>query len=89
MAKVTVNFDTKDKSLNVSMNGQSIDNIRSVEFFEVFDEEGFAMSIRTVEVDENEKMARIMIVNAKDELVEDKNSLRKRIAKQLFPDRIV
>ena len=89
MAKVTVNFDTKDKSLNVSMNGQSINNVTSVDFFKLFDEDGFAMSIRTIEIDDNEKLARIMIVNAKDELVEDKDSSRKRLAKQLFPSRIV
>ena len=87
MAKVVVKFDTKEKSLEVLMNGKPLENISSVEFFDSFDRDGFAMSIRTVERVENDDIARIMIINANDELVEDKQGLRNRLAKQLFPHR--
>ena len=45
MAKVIVEFDTKEKSLEVLMNGKSLENISSVEFIDSFDRYGFAMSI--------------------------------------------
>ena len=89
MAKVIVEFDTKEKTLNVSMEGESLDNIRGVEFFRDFDSEDFHMSLRTVERTDDEGFVKIMVINANDELVEDRQGLRKRLAKQLFPNRMV
>ncbi len=87
MAKVTVEFDTKEKTLNISMEGESLDNVRGVEFFKDFDSEEFHMSLRTVERIDDQGFVKIMVINANDELVEDKHGFRKRLAKQLFPHR--
>lgn len=88
MAKVNVEFDTNDKTLDIVMDGQSLENVRGVEFWKDFDSKEFRMSLRTVE-NGDDGFVKVMIINANDELVEDNHGLRKRLAKHLFPNRMV
>jgi hypothetical protein len=48
MAKINVEFDTKDKALEVTMDGKKIKDVIGVDFFNRFDGEGkFFAEIRT------------------------------------------
>ena len=91
MAKINVEFDTRDKILNVTMDGKSMENVSSVEFFKGFEGEDFHGSITSIERIDDEDMTKIMRVSAKDGLTEiiHSSNLPKLLANKLFPARMV
>ena len=91
MAKINVEFDTKDKTLNVSMDGKAVDNVSSVEFYSGYDNDGFNGSITSVDKIDEEDMVKIMRISAQGNLVEitETSNLSKILANKLFPARMV
>lgn len=68
MAKIIAEFDTKEKTLSVSMDGKSVKDISSVYFMAGFDDpsQGY-VEMTTVEINEEEKMSRITRLSASGE----------------------
>jgi len=91
MSKMNVEFDTKDKILNVVMDGKNIENVRSVEFFQGYDDDRFGGSITTVEKIDDDDYVKIMRISAKDGLVEtsESSNLPKLLGNKLFSKRMV
>ena len=89
MAKFNVEFDTKEKVLNVTIDGKPIDNVSSVEFYPQYDSEGFHGAITTVEKVDDEDMVKIMRVSANDGLLEGSSNLPKILANRLFRRKLV
>ena len=91
MAKINVEFDTKDKTLNVVMDGKTVDNVSSVEFYSGFDNDGFNGSITSVQKIDEDDFVKIMRISAQDGLVEmtETSNLSKILANKLFPTRMV
>ena len=91
MAKINVEFDTKDKTLNVVMDGKAVDNVSSVEFYSSFDNDGFNGSVTSVQKMDEEEFVKIMRISAQAGLVEvtETSNLSKLLANKLFPARMV
>jgi len=86
---VNVNFDTKEKKIVATIDGQEVQNLDSIRFFAYEGKASFELS--TVVMDEDEKMVSVNRIYAeeKDELVnkednQDEMPLYKLIAKQIF-----
>ena len=92
MAKINVEFDTKDKVLSVSMDGKDIGNVSSVEFFSGYDDDKFHGSITTIEKMDDDDIHKIMRISAEQngfvEITEESN-LPRILANKLFPSRVV
>ena len=97
MAKINVEFDTKDKVLSVVMDGKVFDNVSSVEFYSGFENDGFHGSVTTVEKVDNDDMIKVMRISAHDQEFKIEESskaseipnLHKLLANKLFPARLV
>ena len=64
MAKITAEFDTKDKTLMVSMDGKKMKKIASAEFF-VWGDEANA-SLTTIDTDDDESVRTITRIMASE-----------------------
>ena len=66
MAKISVEFDTKNKTLVVVMDGKTIENVKSADFFKSFDGDDFRGVITTVEDLTDDSAVKIVQISAKD-----------------------
>ena len=93
MATITVEFDTKDKVLNVVMDGKAVENVSSVEFYHGYEGEEFHGAITTVEKMEDDDLVKVMRVSADEEVKVEaavaSSNLRKQLANKLFRYRAV
>ena len=92
MAKINVEFDTKDKVLSVTMDGKSIDNVSNVEFYSNYEGDGFRGSVTTIEKIDKDDIHKIMRISAKDDcfvITAQSSDLSKILANKLFPSRVV
>ena len=91
MSKINVEIDTKEKTLNVVMDGKKFDNVSSVDFFRGFENNEFNASVTTVERIDDEDLTKVTRISAKDGIVETTKSsnLRKILANKLFPRKVV
>lgn len=92
MAKITVEFDTADKVLDVTMDGQSMSNVSSIEFFKGFEGEDFHGSITMVEAVDDDKLVKVMRISADaNDIVEvqQDSNLSNMLANKLFPSKVV
>lgn len=83
---VNVSFDTKEKKISATIDGQEVQNLDNIRFY-AYDGKG-SFELSTVEMNEDEKMVSVNRIYAeeKDTLVikEDDIPLHKLIAKQIF-----
>ena len=91
MAKINVEFDTKDKILNVKLDGTTIENVSSVDFFQSFENDDFHGSITTIEKVDEDDLVKVIRVSADDGLSEvvESSNLPKILANKLFPTKVV
>ena len=91
MAKINVEFDTKDKVLKVQLDGKTIEHVSSVDFFQSFENDDFHGSITTIEKVDDEDLVKIIRISANDGLTETTklSNLPKILANKLFPARVV
>lgn len=82
--KINVEFDTQDKTITATMNGQNIENLSSISFYS-YEGQG-NVELCTVEMNETEKMVKVTRVMAqeKDELVVKEEPVYKQIASLLM-----
>lgn len=71
MAKIIAEFDTKEKTLEVTMDGKKVKDVASVAFMAGYDDpnKGY-VELTTMEFNEDEKMSRISRVSASGEKTE-------------------
>uniref|UniRef100_A0A6M3K5U8 Uncharacterized protein n=1 Tax=viral metagenome TaxID=1070528 RepID=A0A6M3K5U8_9ZZZZ len=92
MVKINVEFDTKDKVLNIMMDGKSMENVGSIEFYKGWDDdEKFHGSITTIEKVDDEDYTKIMRISAEHGVVEvtESSNIHKILANRLFRKRVV
>lgn len=92
MAKISVEFDTKEKVLNVVMDGKAVENVGSIEFYKGWEnEDEFHGSITTVEKMDDDDYVKVMRISAEHGLVEitESSNLPKILANKLFPKKMV
>ena len=91
MAKITVEFDTKDKTLNVMMDGKAVENVNSVEFYKGYEGKDFHGSITSIEKVDDDDLFKVLRISAKNGLTETNQSsnLPKLLANKLFPKKMV
>lgn len=92
MAKINVEFDTKDKVLSVTMDGQVIEDVSSVEFYKGYDNpDQFHGVFTTVERMDDDKVIKVTRVSAKDGITEttESSNLPKLLARKLFPKKVI
>ena len=89
MAEIVATFDTKDKTLIVSMGGKKMKDVTSVEFFK-FGNDNAAVEIRSMERQEDEDIIKITKILANEEGVKitdtiEEEDLTEDLSKALFP----
>jgi len=93
MAKISAEFDTKEKTLVVMMDGKKLENVASVEFYPNWEkEEEFRVGVTTIEKVDDEDLTKVMRIVAQDDglqLKEEVSNMPHLIAHKLFPDKMV
>lgn len=92
MSKIVAEFDTKEKTLSITMDGKSIDNVSSAEFYAGWDEKDeFHAGITTVTKIDEEDVTQVMRIVAEDQIesVQKSSDLHRVLARRLFPNKCV
>lgn len=66
MAKININFDTKDKTIGCEMDGKPVDNVHEVAIYKGYDSEGFSMRISQMMKDDENDMKYVQHIMAKN-----------------------
>lgn len=67
MAKISVNFDTNEKTLSASIDGKEVENLYEVAIYKSFDGDKFTCSVTTAVKDEGNDMYQVTRLMANQE----------------------
>lgn len=86
MAKISIQFDTISKELDVTLDGENVENVSSIEIYAY--EEGDInkgyIELRTVEVLEKDKIIKVIRLSADEKTVTSESVGQKQLHKDIY-----
>ena len=86
MAKISVQFDTVSKDLDVTLDGEKVENVTSIEIYaykEGSSDKGY-VELRTVEVLEDDKIIKVIRLSADEKTITNESMTQTQLQKDVY-----